>query len=435
MTRLDILTANDRPGEYPASYYAASTPTLDPMPPAQGDIRADVCIIGGGFTGLSAALHMAQSGLNVVVLEAQRVGFGASGRNGGQVNTGQRQDQDVLEEMVGVERARALWDLACEAVELTKSLAATHAPDAGFTPGVIHADHRARYVAESHAYARKLNDDYGYDSIRALDREELRALCASDAYHGGTIDTAAGHLHPLAYALGLARAAQAAGARLYERSRVIRVTEGDPATVETDAAHITADHVLWATNGYMGRAEPRVADKVMPINNFIVATEPLGELADALLPGNHAVADSKFVINYFRLSQDKRMLFGGGESYGYRFPNDIAAKAGKPMRQIFPQLADARIDYAWGGTLGITMNRMPHFTRLSPNIYAATGYSGQGVATATLAGKLVGEMVAGQAGRFDLMASVPTPRFPGGAALRTPLLVAGMLWFSLRDRL
>ncbi len=435
MTRLDILTANDRPGEYPASYYAASPPALDPMPPAEGDIRADVCIIGGGVTGLSAALHMAQAGLRVVVLEAQRVGFGASGRNGGQVNTGQRQDQDVLEEMVGHERARALWDLACEAVDLTKSYAAAHAPDAGFAPGVIHADHRARYVAESHAYVRKLNEDYGYDSIRALDRDELHALCASEAYHGGSIDMNAGHLHPLAYALGLARAAREAGAMLYERSRVLRVREGDPAVVETGAARVTADHVLWATNGYMGRAEPRVADKVMPINNFIVATEPLGDLADDLLPGNHAVADSKFVINYFRLSQDKRMLFGGGESYGYRFPDDIAAKAGKPMREIFPQLADARIDYAWGGTLGITMNRMPHFARLAPNIYSATGYSGQGVAIATLAGKLVAEMVAGQAGRFDLMAEVPTQRFPGGAALRTPLLVAAMLWFSLRDRL
>lgn len=432
---LDILTVNDRPGAYPASYYAASTPALDPFLRAEGELRADVAIIGAGFTGLSAALHMAQAGLDVVVLEASRVGFGASGRNGGQVGTGQRLDQDELEAMLGKPRARALWDLAVEAVDLTKALAAAHAPDAGFTPGVIHADHKPRFVAHSHAYARKMREDYGHDAIRPLDRDELRALCASDAYHGGTIDMAAGHLHPLAYALGLARAARDAGARLHEMSRVTHVEDGDPATVVTNEARVRADHVLWAANGYLGTAEPRIGRHVMPINNFIVATEPLGDLAAEILPGNHAVADSKFVINYFRLSADGRMLFGGGESYGYRFPRDIAAKARRPMLEIFPQLSGARIDYAWGGTLGITVNRMPHFARLAPNVLSASGYSGHGVALATLAGKLAGEAVAGQAGRFDVMADVPSPRFPGGMALRTPLLIAAMLWFSLRDRL
>ncbi len=432
---LDILTANDRPGQYPASYYAASTTPLAPMPAATGEMRADVVVIGAGYTGLSAALHMAQAGLDVVVLEASRVGSGASGRNGGQVGTGQRLDQDDLESLVGKERARALWDLAVEAVDLTKALAAEHAPDAGFVPGVIHADHKPRFVKHSHDFARKMQEDYGHDAIRALSREELRALCASDAYHGGTIDMAAGHLHPLAYALGLARAAIGAGARLHEMSRVTRVGEGAPTVVETDRARITADHVLWAANGYLGHAERQVAARVMPINNFIVATEPLGDLAQELLPENHAVADSKFVINYFRLSQDGRMLFGGGESYGYRFPKDIAAKAGRPMREVFPQLKDAKVDYAWGGTLGITLNRMPHFARLRGNVLSASGFSGHGVAMATLAGKLAAEAVKGQAGRFDLMAEVPTPRFPGGVALRYPLLVAGMVWFALRDRL
>ncbi|TYB80445.1 NAD(P)/FAD-dependent oxidoreductase [Maritimibacter fusiformis] len=435
MARFDILTANDRDGEYPGSYYAAVATPLAPFAAAEGEIACDVCVIGGGFTGLSAALHMAEAGLDVVLLEAQRVGFGASGRNGGQVGTGQRLEQDALERMVGVERARALWGLAQEAVALTKDLAARHAPEAGFAPGVIHADHRARYVPETHDYVRKLREEYGFEAIRALDRDELRALVGSDAYHGGSLDMAAGHLDPLAYALGLARAAAAAGVRVFERSRVVRVVEGDPVRVETGRAVVRAGHVLWAANGYLGHAEKRVAARVMPINNFIVATEPLGDLARQLIAENHAVADSKFVINYFRLSPDGRMLFGGGESYGYRFPADIAAKARRPMVEIFPQLADAKIDYAWGGTLGITVNRMPHFARLAGNVLSASGYSGHGVAMATLGGKLMAEAVAGQAGRFDLMAEVPTPRFPGGTALRTPLLVLAMLWFSLRDRL
>ncbi len=436
VARLDLLTANDRVGEYPASYYAATAKPPGPYPAAEGELSCDLCIIGGGFTGLSAALHAAQAGLDVVLVEAQRVGFGASGRNGGQVHGGQRLDQDALERMLGVGRARVLWDLALESVALTRDLAEEHAPEAGFVAGIIEADHKARFVPHSHAYAQKLKDEYGYDLIRPLDRDEMRALVGSPAYYGGTLDMGGGHLHPLRYAFGLARAAVRAGARLFETSRVQAVDQGDPVRIRTDRARIRARHLLWACNGYLGHAQPEIAARVMPINNFIAATEPLDEAtARGLIRNNAAVADSKFVINYYRLSEDRRMLFGGGESYGYRFPADIAAKVRKPMEQIYPQLKGVRIDYAWGGTLGITMKRLPYFARLAPNVLTASGYSGHGVALATLGGKLAAEAVAGQAGRFDIMAELPAPRFPGGAALRSPLLVLAMVWYALRDRL
>lgn len=433
---MDLLTANDRAGDYPRSWYAETAEPLPRLPPAQGDLTCDVCVIGGGYTGLSAALHLAERGYDVILLEAQRLGFGASGRNGGQVGTGQRQDQDWLEGKVGKTKARALWDMGLESVALVRDLAARHAPDAGWRDGIIWAAHRARTVPGYHAYAEKIARDYDYHQLRPLDRASLRALVGSPGYHGGVLDMGSGHVHPLRYAFGLARAAQAAGVRLHEGSRVTAIRPGDPAVVETDGARITARFVALGCNGYLGGLEPRVAARVMPINNFIAATRPLTPAERGqVLNGGHAVADSRFVVNYFRLSHDDRLLFGGGESYGWKFPQDIAAKVRKPMAQVFPHLRDIEITHAWGGTLGITVNRMPHFARLAPNVLSASGYSGHGVAMATLGGKLLAEAVAGQAERFDVMAGVPTPRFPGGTVLRQPLLVAAMVWFSLRDRL
>lgn len=436
MQRLDLLTANDGLGQYPQSYYAAVNPKLDPFPKATGEIRCDVCVVGGGFTGLSSAIHLAQKGYDVVLLEAQRVGFGASGRNGGQVGSGQRQDQDFLEDRLGKSTARQLWDMAVEAVDLVRSFCGEDDIDCPFHPGVIHAAHRKRFVADDHRYAEKLRRDYDYDLIDDLSESQIRDMLASPIYYGGTLDRGSGHIDPLRYALGLARKAKALGVRIFEESRVQSLETASPAVVTTDQARIEAGFLVLACNGYLGSLQKDVAARVMPINNFIVTTEPLGpDRQEALIRGNHAVADSKFVINYFRFSDDHRLLFGGTESYGYRFPKDIAGAVRKPMEEVFPQLTGTRIDYAWGGTLGITLNRMPHFARLSDTAISMSGFSGHGVAMATLSGKIAADVISGQAEKFDAISALPSLPFPGGTMLRWPLLVMAMLYYSLRDRL
>ena len=432
---MNLLYANDRPGEYPKSWYAATVDTLDQFDPLRGETKADVCVIGGGFTGLSAALHLAEKGFDVALIEAHRVGFGASGRNGGQLGSGQRQDQETLEKMVGVEDARKLWDQGEEAKALVKSLIAKHKINCHLKPGIAHACFSAREMAEEQDYAKHLQNRYGYDQIESLDAEAFRALVPSPTYHGGTLDMGAAHLHPLAYALGLARAAAAAGVRIYERSEVHNIERGAPATVQTDKGRVQADHVIFACNGYLGGLNRKVAARVMPINNFIIATEPLGDDAAKILTRDVAVADTKFVVNYYRLSHDGRLLFGGGESYGYRFPRDITQTVRKPMLEIYPHLKDVRIDYSWGGTLAITMKRMPYLARVAPNMLSASGYSGHGVGNATHAGLLMAQAIAGETEGFDTMAGVPTSVFPGGAMMRSPLLVLAMTWYAMRDRL
>jgi len=433
---MDLLYANDKPGRYPGSYWASVATPLAPFPPLKGAVKADICVVGGGYTGLSAALHLAEAGYSVALLEAQRVGFGASGRNGGQVGSGQRMAQDDLEKAVGMEKARALWELAEASKACVKGLIAKHGIGCDWRDGVLHAELKPKHLHHSFDYADMLQTRYGYDEISALDGDMVRDRLGTEAYCGGTLDMGAGHLNPQKYVFGLARAALRAGVQIFEGSKALAFSEAARPLVTTENGSVSAEFLVLAGNGYMGALSRKVAQRVMPINNFIVATEPLGEdMARALIRDDVAVADSKFVVNYFKRSADHRMVFGGGETYGYKFPANIAAKAQKPMLEIFPQLKGIKIEYAWGGTLAITMNRMPNFARLAPNILSASGYSGHGVAMASLAGEIIAETIRGKSERFALMQSATPPRFPGGPALRSPLLALAMSYYALRDRI
>ena len=422
---------------YPDSWYAATAKGARERPSLQGHHSADICVIGGGFTGLSAALHLAERGYSVILLEAGKAGWGASGRNGGQVSGGQRKDQEELEEMVGKDDARKLWDIAEASVETVKSLAGKHKIDCDLTPGVMAACHRKSDVDWYHGYAEKLASEYGCTSQIPLSKADVAAMLGTDRYHGGLLDKSACHIHPLNFALGLALAAESAGTIIYEESAVTHYNSDGKPEVFTDGGSVSCDHVILACNGYLGKLEKRLSGKIMPINNFVIATEPLPEeLANRINRDNVAVFDTKFVLDYYRLTPDRRMLWGGGENYRPGFPKDIATFVQKYMLKVYPELAEYKIDHAWGGTLAITLNRMPHFGRLDGGkVFYAQGYSGHGVALATEAGKMIAEAVAGTAERFDLMAGVATPSFPGGTLLRYPGMVAGMMWFALRDRL
>ncbi|EAR59967.1 NAD(P)/FAD-dependent oxidoreductase [Neptuniibacter caesariensis] len=423
------------PKGYEPSYYVASANGKKDYPSLKGEVETDICVIGAGFTGLSAALHLAEKGYAVTLLEAERVGWGASGRNGGQVCQGHNMSPPDLIAKVGREAADALWDMSLESVDLVRELIAKHEIDCDLKAGVIHVAAKASHNAEIRETVEYKQKVLGYDKIHYVEAQEVSDLLGTDRYFAGEYWSDAAHLHPLNYALGLAAAADKAGVKIYENSRVTEYSTGSHSVVKTDQGQVKTKYILLACNGYLGKLEPRIAGKIMPINNFILATEPLNdELCREINRDDLAVADSRFVINYFKLSGDNRLLWGGGENYSNKFPADIGSFVRKYMLEFYPQLKDVRIDYGWGGTLAITLNRMPYFDRVEENLFVAQGYSGHGVALATLGGKLMAEAVSGSAEKFDLFANVPTPTFPGGTLLRFPGLVAGMLYYSLRDR-
>lgn len=417
------------------SWYAASAGPLPAYPALAGETRADVVVVGAGYTGLGAALRLAERGYDVAVVEANKVGWGASGRNGGQIHPGQRRDPDWLAARLGEPAARRLVGFAEEARRHQLGLIERLGIDCDLRPGLIEAVHRARDVDGAKAHAERLTEVWGLGPYRVLTRADAAAALGTDAYFGAAIDPTGGHLHPLKFALGLARAATAAGARLYEDSRAVRVEHGAKVRLHTATGSIVADTLVLAGNGYLAGLDPDTEARILPLNNFILTTEPLGPEGDALLPGGEAAADSRFVVYYWRMTPDRRLLFGGGETFGAKFPADIAGFVRRHMTKIYPQLAAVPVSHAWGGTLGITVNRLPYVRRPKPNVWVAAGYSGQGVMMAPYAGHILAEAIAGVTERFDAFAALPCPPFPGGKWLRFPTQVAAMSWFALLDRL
>ncbi|MDX1606941.1 MAG: FAD-binding oxidoreductase [Candidatus Competibacterales bacterium] len=421
---------------YEPSYYSASTQIPPARPALQGSHDCEVAVIGGGLTGVSAALHLAERGYRTVLLEARRIGWGASGRNGGQVHHGYASGQAVLERQLGREAARQLWQLSQEAVALLRHRIERHRIDCDLRSGLMLAALKPRHRRELQHWRNHLARDCGYETTEWLEGKALREALASPRYCAALYDPGGAHLQPLDYVLGLARAATEAGAELYEQSPVTALDSGPRPRLRTRTGTLRCRHLLLCGNAYLDRLAPAIRRKIMPVGTYLITTEPLGEdRAHALIPSGAAVSDIRFVLDYFRLSADHRLLFGGGVSYSTLPPPGLAALMRTRMLRVFPQLADVRVEHCWGGYVAITLNRAPHFGRLADNVFFAHGFSGHGLALTGLAGQVLAEAVAGQAGRFDLFARIRHRDFPGGALLRTPLLMLAMTYYRLRDLL
>jgi gamma-glutamylputrescine oxidase len=423
------------------SYYAATAPRAHGHAPLQGAHECDVAVVGGGLAGLSAALELAERGYAVTLLEARQLGCGASGRNGGQAIHGLACDQSVIEAQLGADAARRVWDMSIEALDLLRERIRRHAIDCDWRDGVLSLATSARKGQALRRWADRIVSRYGY-ALHRIDPAEIGRWIASPRFHSGVFDARSGHLHPLKYTLGLARAAAAAGATLHEDSPVQSLQHGASVRLRTPQGELSARHVLLAGNVYLQALAPALRSRIMPVGTYIACTEPLdAALAASLVPSGAAVCDTNFVLDYFRGTADQRLLYGGRVSYSAVTPRHLAESMRRRMVRSFAQLAGARIEYAWGGLVDITMNRAPDFGRLpaaggyAANVYYLQGFSGHGLALAGLAGRVVAEAIDGDAARFDLFARLRHRPFPGGPYLRTPALVLGMAWYRLRDLL
>lgn len=417
-----------------ANYYRATANPSPRLTPLAGEVRCDVVVIGGGFTGCAAALAAAEAGAKVVLLEAETIGYGASGRNGGQLIPGLRWGASHLIPEFGAKRAREIYEVAMQAVARVRKRVARHGIACDLKRGHLEAAWKPAHFAEMRQEAALLTAEFGRSGVEVVGPAEVRRHVGTDAYHGGLFDAEGGHFHPLNYLLGLATAAQDSGAVLHERSRVQRLTQDSAVRARTADGLVIADHAILAADAWTGDLQRRLGRFTVPLMNYNVATAPLGALAEEILPTDAAVADSRFVLNYYRLSADKRLIFGGGERYRSAPPSDVGAFVRPYMEELFPGLRGVPIDYGWGGTVSVTANRLPHLGRNGAILFAH-GFSGHGALLTTLAGELCAEALHRSSEGFDLLAGLPHRPFPGGRLLARPLATLGLLYYAMRDRL
>lgn len=420
---------------YPQSYYAASANAAPERPALQGEVETDVCVIGAGYTGLSSALFLLENGFRVTVLEAAKVGFGASGRNGGQIVNSYSRDIDVIERSVAPKQAQLLGQMAFEGGQIIRERVAKYAIQCDLKDGGVFAAITPKQMGHLEAQ-KKLWERFGHTQLELLDQQRIRDVVASTAYIGGMLDMSGGHIHPLNLALGEAAAVESLGGIIHEQSPAIRIERGANPVIHTPQGKVRAKFIIVAGNAYLGNLVPELAAKSMPCGTQVITTEPLDEeLAKTLLPQDYCVEDCNYLLDYYRLSSDKRLIFGGGVVYGARDPANIEAIIRPKMLKAFPQLKDVKIDYAWTGNFLLTLSRLPQVGRIGDNIYYSQGCSGHGVTYTHLAGKVLAEALRGQAERFDAFAGLPHYPFPGGQLLRVPFSAMGAWYYSLRDRL
>ncbi|MDQ7985535.1 FAD-binding oxidoreductase [Pseudomonas sp. G34] len=417
------------------SYYAASrNPRVD-YPALTEVVETDVCVIGAGYTGLSTALFLLENGFRVTVLEAAKVGFGASGRNGGQIVNSYSRDIDVIEKQVGARQAQLLGEMAFEGGRIIRERVAKYGIQCDLKDGGVFAAITGKQLGHLEAQ-KKLWERYGHTQLELMDERRIREVVGTDRYVGGMLDMSGGHIHPLNLALGEAAAVASLGGAIYEQSPATRIDRGPQPVVHTPNGQVKAKFVVVAGNAYLGGLMPELAAKSMPCGTQVLTTEPLSdELAHSLLPQDYCVEDCNYLLDYYRLSADKRLIYGGGVVYGARDPADIEAIIRPKLLKTFPQLKDVKIDYTWTGNFLLTLSRLPQVGRIGENIYYSQGCSGHGVTYTHLAGKVLAEALRGQAERFDAFAGLPHYPFPGGQLLRVPFTALGAVYYQLRDRL
>ncbi|MEH6491172.1 NAD(P)/FAD-dependent oxidoreductase [Halopseudomonas sp.] len=421
--------------QHTSSYYAASANATPERPPLQGRHETDVCVIGAGYTGISTALFLLEQGFKVTVLEAVKVGFGASGRNGGQIVNSYSRDIDVIERTTGAKQARLMGEMAFEGGRIIRERVAKYNIQCDLKDGGVFAAFNDKQMGHLESQ-KKLWERYGHTQLEMLDEQRIRQVVNTERYVGGMLDMSGGHIHPLNLVLGEAAAVESLGGVIHEHSRVTKVDQGAKPVVHTEQGQVVANYVVVAGNAYLGNLLPQLAAKSMPCGTQVITTEPLGEeLAQSLLPQDYCVEDCAYLLDYYRLSGDKRMIFGGGVVYGARDPADVEALVRPNLIKTFPQLKDVKIDYAWTGNFLLTLSRLPQVGRIGDNIYYSQGCSGHGVTYTHLAGKILAEALRGQAERFDAFASLPHYPFPGGRLFRVPFTAMGAWYYQMRDKL